>query len=132
MDPHFGGDEALAKLTEELHANGMRIILDVSINHTGSAHKWFNRDADFFDKSVGAYNNPDAAERKYYFFGEGNTYKAWWGVDAQAGLPRLPPSVQQGFWSCRVSTGYEVTGFPHTALYPQAEYLVEKRERISQ
>lgn len=51
---------------------------------------------------------------------------------AQAGLPRLPPSVQQGFWSCRVSTGYEVTGFPHTALYPQAEYLVEKRERISQ
>lgn len=51
---------------------------------------------------------------------------------AQAGLPRLPPSVQQGFWNCRASTGDEVTGFPHTALYPQAEYLVEERERISQ
>ena len=92
VDPHFGGDEALAKLTEELHANGMRIILDVSINHTGSAHKWFNRDADFFDKSVGAYNNPDAAERKYYFFGEGNTYKAWWGVET---LPTLNYSSKE-------------------------------------
>ena len=51
---------------------------------------------------------------------------------AQAGLPRLPPSVQQGFWSCRVSAGDEVTGFPHMALYPQAECLVEDQERISQ
>lgn len=86
VDPHFGGDKALEELVEELHKNDMRIILDVSINHTGSAHKWFNKDGEFFDKSVGAYNNPNAIEREYYFFGENNTYKAWFDVDT---LPTL-------------------------------------------
>lgn len=44
----------------------------------------------------------------------------------------VPPSVQQGFWTCRVSMGDEVTGFPNVALYPQAVYLVKKKERISE
>ena len=80
VDKHFGGDEALAELSAALHENGMKLILDISINHTGAAHKWFNRDGLYFDKSVGAYNNPDAPERKYYFFHEGNTYTEWKGV----------------------------------------------------
>lgn len=86
VDPHFGGDQALIDLVEELHKNDMRVILDVSINHTGSAHKWFNKEGIFFDKSIGAYNNPDALERSYYFFGENNAYKSWWDVDT---LPTL-------------------------------------------
>lgn len=92
VDPHFGGDQALIDLVEELHKNNMRIILDVSINHTGSAHKWFNKEGIFFDKSIGAYNNPDALERNYYFFGENNSYKAWWNVDT---LPTLNYTSQE-------------------------------------
>ncbi len=79
VDPHFGGDEALAELSQALHENGMKLILDISINHTGANHRWFNRDGMFFDKSTGAYNNPDAKERDYYFFGPGNAYHAWFG-----------------------------------------------------
>ncbi len=87
VDKHFGGDEALAKLTEALHANGMKLVLDISINHTGTAHKWFNRDGLFFDKSVGAYNNPDSKERNYYFFEkDSNEYKGWAGF---SDLPTL-------------------------------------------
>ena len=86
VDPHFGGDEALAELSAALHENGMKLILDISINHTGIAHKWFNRDCVWFDKSVGAYHNPDAKERGFYFFGEGNSYHGWFGVDT---LPTL-------------------------------------------
>ena len=86
VDPHFGGDEALAELSKALHENGMKLILDISINHTGIAHKWFNRDGVWFDKSVGAYNNPDSTERGYYFFGEDNSYCGWYGVDT---LPTL-------------------------------------------
>ena len=86
VDPHFGGDEALAELSQALHENGMKLILDISINHTGSAHKWFNKDGLFFDKSVGAYNNPDSLERSYYFFEDGNTYHGWWD---NPGLPTL-------------------------------------------
>ena len=70
VDPHFGGDEALAELSQALHENGMKLILDISINHTGTAHRWFNRDGLFFDQSEGAYNNPDSKERSYYFFKE--------------------------------------------------------------
>ena len=86
VDPHFGGDEALASLSAALHANGMKLILDISINHTGIDHKWFNRDGIWFDKSVGAYNNPDSKERSYYFFRENNQYHEWAGVET---LPTL-------------------------------------------
>lgn len=81
VDPHFGGDAALAELSAALHDNGMKLILDISINHTGTAHKWFNRDGLFFDKSQGAYHNPGSPERSYYFFENGtNHYLGWLGV----------------------------------------------------
>ncbi len=86
VDPHFGGDEALAELSAALHENGMKLILDISINHTGIDHKWFNKDGIWFDKSQGAYNNPDSPERAYYFFGENNSYLGWLGVET---LPTL-------------------------------------------
>lgn len=84
VDPHFGGDEALAALSRALHENGMRLILDISINHTGVDHKWFNRDCIWFPENTGAYHNPESAERSYYFFDEENHYRAWWDV------PTLP------------------------------------------
>ena len=86
VDPHFGGDEALAKLSKALHENGMKLILDISINLTGTAHRWFNRDGLYFDKSEGAYNNPDSRERGYYFFQPDNSYCGWFN---NASLPTL-------------------------------------------
>lgn len=82
VDPHLGGDEALARLSTALHENGMRLVLDISINHTGISHRWFNKDCAFFDKTVGAWNSPEAPERAWYFFKPGtNEYKGWAGVD---------------------------------------------------
>ncbi len=86
VDPHFGGDQALAELSAALHENGMKLVLDISINHTGANHRWFNRDGMFFDTSVGAYHDMNAPERGYYFFGEGNDYHGWAG---NANLPTL-------------------------------------------
>ena len=84
VDPHFGGDQALAELSSALHENGMKLILDISINHTGTDHRWFNRDGKYFDPAEGAYNHPDSVERGYYFFGENNSYKGWHD------LPHMP------------------------------------------
>lgn len=86
VDPHFGGDKAFEDLMKCLHENDMRLILDTSINHTGTANKWFNKEGAFFDKSIGAYNNKASKERKYYFFNEDNSYKAWFDVET---LPTL-------------------------------------------
>jgi len=35
MDPNFGSEEDLAKLVETAHAHGIRVVMDVIINHTG-------------------------------------------------------------------------------------------------
>lgn len=86
VDPHFGGDKALEDLISELHKNGIKIILDVSINHTGTANRWFNKDGTFFPKTEGAFNNPNAEEREYYFFNKDNSYKCWFNVPS---LPTL-------------------------------------------
>lgn len=86
VDPHFGGDQALEDLCAALHKNGMKLILDISINHTGIAHKWFNRDGIWFDKSIGAFHNPDSLERNYYFFEEDNSYHGWFHVDTMPTL----------------------------------------------
>ncbi len=50
VDRHFGGDEALANLSKALHENGMKLILDISINHTGIAHKWAIEKREFYFK----------------------------------------------------------------------------------
>ena len=40
VDPHLGGDEALISLVRSAHKIGIRIIVDVSINHIGKEHAW--------------------------------------------------------------------------------------------
>ncbi len=92
VDPHFGGNIALEQLTRKLHDICMHIIIDMSINHTGSAHKWFNRDNTFFPMELGAYNNPEAKERGYYFFDNDNCYDAWFNVET---LPTLNYSSEK-------------------------------------
>ena len=51
VDPHFGGDEALIRLSDELHKNGMKYILDISINHTGIEHEWTRSKSEFYFKN---------------------------------------------------------------------------------
>ena len=41
VDPLLGGDEALASLSRAVHARGMRIMGDLTTNHTGAGHEWF-------------------------------------------------------------------------------------------
>jgi len=86
IDPHLGGDKALERLTRELHKRGMRLMLDISINHTSSSSKWFNMSNEFYEPFVGAYQNPKSKERDYYFFDEENHYDAWCGVKT---MPKL-------------------------------------------
>ena len=103
VDPHFGGDEALAALSRDLHACGMKLILDISINHTGASHKWFNRDCQWFPKEVGAYHNPDSTERGFYFFGPDNSYKSWWGISSLPVLNFTSEALRDRIWRARDS-----------------------------
>jgi alpha-glucosidase len=41
VDPVLGGDEALVRLADALRARGMRLIGDLTLNHSGDRHEWF-------------------------------------------------------------------------------------------
>ena len=78
VDPLLGGDEALASLVAAAHGRGIRVVGDLTPNHCGSGHEWFQR----------ALADPDAPEREFFFFDDGlkNGYECWCGVPA---LPKL-------------------------------------------
>lgn len=86
IDPSLGGDKALEELTKEVHKRGMKIILDISVNHTSSAAKWFNKSGEFYPKEIGAYNNPESQERSYYFISEDGSYESWFDVETMPSL----------------------------------------------
>jgi alpha-glucosidase len=76
VDPFLGGDEALAALTAAAHARGLRVIGDLTLNHSGDTHPWFRT----------ALADPDSAEAGFYAWRDRDAgeYEAWLGV------PTLP------------------------------------------
>ncbi|NLW52855.1 MAG: glycoside hydrolase family 13 protein [Tissierellia bacterium] len=86
VDPHFGGNETLIELSKELKKRDMRLMLDISVNHTSSASKWFNKDLEFYDANVGAFHNKDSKERQYYFIEDDGKYHCWAGVETMPTL----------------------------------------------
>ena len=75
VDPLLGGDEAFAALIEACHKRGMKVIGDLTSNHSGIGHEWFKA----------AYKKPGAPESDFYYFSDKNTkYDSWFGV------PSLP------------------------------------------
>ena len=41
VDPQFGTLDDLDGLVADLHARGMKLVMDLVVNHTSSAHAWF-------------------------------------------------------------------------------------------
>ena len=78
VDPLLGGDEAYIRLVEAAHARGIRVIGDLTSNHSGDRHEWFQA----------ALGHPGAPEEEFYYFtDEGNTeYVTWLGT---ATLPKF-------------------------------------------
>ncbi|MFD2766871.1 glycoside hydrolase family 13 protein [Micromonospora eburnea] len=77
VDPLLGGDAALARLADAVHARGWRLLGDITSNHTGDAHQWF----------TAAASDVAAPERDLYYFDLANgDYESWNGVKS---LPKL-------------------------------------------
>ena len=43
IDPQFGGMEAFRKVLEGAHQRGMKILMDLVVNHTSDEHEWFQK-----------------------------------------------------------------------------------------
>lgn len=61
VNPEFGTKEDLERLIAEAEKRGIKIILDLVINHTSDEHEWF----------LEALKNPESKYRNYYIFKRG-------------------------------------------------------------
>lgn len=43
IDPQFGGMEAFKKVLDGCHDRGMKLIMDLVVNHTSDEHEWFQK-----------------------------------------------------------------------------------------
>ncbi|MEU0486176.1 glycoside hydrolase family 13 protein, partial [Streptosporangium sp. NPDC006013] len=83
VDPLLGGDAAYRALIDEVHRRGMRILGDLTTNHCGDTHAWFQA----------ALRDKGAAEREMFFFTDDDLgYEAWMGVPS---LPKLDWSSER-------------------------------------
>ncbi|MDF2847898.1 MAG: alpha-glycosidase [Oerskovia sp.] len=78
VDPLLGGDGALVRLVRAAHERGLRVVGDLTTNHTGAQHEWFQR----------AYSAPGTPESDFYYWKNAaqTDYVAWYGVRS---LPKL-------------------------------------------
>ena len=76
VDPLLGGNDALVSLVEAAHERGLRVIGDLTSNHSGDAHEWFRA----------SHLSPGAPESEFYYWldAEQAHYVSWLGV------PSLP------------------------------------------
>ncbi|MEI7443079.1 MAG: glycoside hydrolase family 13 protein [Actinomycetes bacterium] len=77
VDPLLGGNEALIALVEAAHARGMKVIGDITLNHSGDTHEWFQ-----------AALAGDPKYRDFYIFNDAleHGYESWIGVKS---LPKF-------------------------------------------
>jgi alpha-glucosidase len=80
VDPLLGGDAALRELTAQAHRRGIRVIGDITLNHTGDTHAWFQR----------GQADPASVEAGFYYFGEDrSSYASFYDVPS---MPKLDHS----------------------------------------
>ncbi len=82
VDPTFGTLADLDDLLAQLHARGMRLMMDLVVNHTSDEHPWF----------VEARSSVDSPQRDWY----------WWRPPRdgmQGGTPGAEPTNWESFFS---------------------------------
>jgi pullulanase-type alpha-1,6-glucosidase len=63
VDPHFGTNADLERLVKLAHRRGMKIYLDIIVNHTADVIKYAENKYDYIDKATSPYQ--DAQGRKF-------------------------------------------------------------------
>ncbi len=68
VDPLLGGTEAYERLSTAVHARGMRLMGDITSNHTGVSHDWFKT----------AQSDATSEEHSYFYWIEQEPGYACW------------------------------------------------------
>lgn len=104
IDPVFGSLEDLDELVSELHSRGMKLIMDLVVNHTSDEHPWF----------IESRSSRDNAKRDWYVWKEPRE-----GVEA--GKPGAEPTNWESFFSGPTWTLDESTGQYYLHLFAKKQ-----------
>ncbi|MFD1147522.1 alpha-glucosidase [Saccharothrix hoggarensis] len=104
IDPVFGTLEDFDRLLAEVHARGMKLVMDLVVNHTSDEHPWFA-------ESRSSQDNP---KRDWY----------WWRPPRDgfaAGEPGAEPTNWESFFSGPAWTLDEKTGEYYLHLFDRKQ-----------
>ena len=71
VDDEYGTNADFLRLMEEAHTRGIRVIVDLVINHTSNQHPWFQEAL-----------NPNSERRDWYIWSDEPTGVGWHGVSS--------------------------------------------------
>ena len=83
IDPMFGGEEALKRLSTALHEREMTLTLDAVLNHCSDQHPWFL-----------AAQAGDASKRDWFTFKPDGSYLCWQDFGLMPELDLSNPEVR--------------------------------------
>ncbi len=104
VDPTFGTLAQLDELIEALHARGMKLVMDLVVNHTSDEHPWF----------VESRASTDNPKRDWY----------WWRPARDgmaAGAPGAEPTTWESFFSGPAWELDEATGEYYLHLFSRKQ-----------
>ncbi|MGY2064215.1 glycoside hydrolase family 13 protein [Blastococcus sp. SYSU DS0619] len=104
IDPLFGSLEQLDELIAALHARGMKLLMDLVVNHTSDEHPWF----------VEARSSKDSPKRDWY----------WWRPPRhgmEPGAPGAEPTNWQAAFSGSTWTLDEASGEYYLHLFDRKQ-----------
>lgn len=110
-----------AKLVEEAHKRGIKVIMDGVFNHCGSFNKWLDRERIYENAegyAKGAYVEKESPYHNYFkFFDEykwpyNHTYDGWWGHDT---LPKLNYEASRELYDYILNVGRKWVSPPYNA-----------------
>jgi len=101
IDPHFGTNADFVRLCAEAAKRGIRVLLDTSINHTGSESVYFDRYGNYGGKGAfsGGKINPSSPYADWYTFIPGEAdpdkqYKSWLNAASLPEINKSSPSFR--------------------------------------
>jgi glycosidase len=87
INPAYGTDEDFITLCRETHRRGIRIIVDLVVNHSGSGHPWF----------VDSSSGPNAPKRDWYVWSPVDLgWRQPWNI--YGGAPTWHQNPRDGQW----------------------------------
>jgi oligo-1,6-glucosidase len=104
VDPVFGTLADFDRLLEQVHERGMRLVMDLVVNHTSDEHPWF----------VESRSGKDSPKRDWY----------WWRPAREgfaAGEPGAEPTNWESFFSGPTWTLDETTGEYYLHLFDRKQ-----------